>query len=120
VTDPYHRVDVRPSSRAVQVRLGDTVIAESASPMLLSETGLLNRWYLSPDDVRVPLTPTETRSVCPYKGEAHYWAATLPDGTEAPDVAWSYPEALPESMRVQGLLSFWGDDVTVLVDGEPA
>ncbi|MCW0216602.1 MAG: DUF427 domain-containing protein [Pseudonocardia sp.] len=120
LTDPYHRVDVRPSSSSVRVLLGDTVIAESSSPMLLSETGLPNRWYLSPDAVTVPLTPTRTRSVCPYKGEAHYWSATLPDGTEVTDVAWGYPETLPESSRVSGLLSFWGDDVTVLVDGRPA
>lgn len=44
--DPYHRVDTRQSSRHVRVRLGDRVLAESDRPVLLSETGLPNRWYL--------------------------------------------------------------------------
>jgi uncharacterized protein (DUF427 family) len=38
--DPYHRVDVRRSSRPVRVLLGDTVIAQTNAPLLLSETGL--------------------------------------------------------------------------------
>ncbi|NMH98136.1 DUF427 domain-containing protein [Pseudonocardia acidicola] len=120
LTDPYTRIDVRPTSRTVRVRSGDTVIAESTSPVVLSETGLPNRWYLSPDDVRVPLQPTDTRTHCPYKGEASYFSATLPDGRVLTDVAWSYPKPLPESSRIAGLLSFAHDGVEVLVDGRPA
>ncbi|WP_214368244.1 DUF427 domain-containing protein [Pseudonocardia sp. H11422] len=119
LTDPYTRIDVRPTSRRVQVRFGDTVIAESTAPVVLSETALPNRWYLSPDDVRVPLEPTATRTHCPYKGEASYVSARLPDGQVLTDVAWSYPTPLPESSRIAGLLSFAHDGVTVLVDGEP-
>ncbi len=120
LADPYTRVDVRPTSRTVQVRAGDVVLAESKAPYVLSETGLPNRWYLPREDVQVPLGPSETRSRCPYKGEARYWNATLPDGTVLADAAWEYPDPLPESSRVAGLLSFWGDGVQVLVDGEPA
>ena len=76
---------------------GDTVLAESRSPLVLSETGLPNRYYLAPEDVRVPLEPTSTRTHCPYKGDARYWTVRLPDGTELPDAAWGYPEPLPES-----------------------
>ena len=57
-------------SRHVRVLAGDTVVAESHHPLVLDETGLPARWYLSPDDVRVPLEPTATRTRCPYKGEA--------------------------------------------------
>ena len=34
LTDPYTRVDVRPTSRHVQVRAGDTVVAESRSTII--------------------------------------------------------------------------------------
>jgi uncharacterized protein (DUF427 family) len=115
LTDPYTRVDVRPTSSHVEVRHGDVVVAESDAPVVLSETGLPNRWYLPREAVQVPLRASNTRSRCPYKGEARYWTATLPDGTEVPDIAWEYPEPLPESSRVAGLLSFWGDDVRVAV-----
>jgi uncharacterized protein (DUF427 family) len=120
LTDPFTRVDIRPTSRHVRVLAGDVVVAESRSPLVLSETGLPNRWYLSPDDVRVPLAPTASRTRCPYKGEAHYWSLQLPDGREVVDAVWSYPEPLPESSRIAGKLSFLHDELTVLVDGEPA
>jgi uncharacterized protein (DUF427 family) len=114
LTDPYTRVDVRPTSRRVEVRHGAVVLASSDAPFVLSETGLPNRWYLPREAVQVPLRASDTRSHCPYKGEARYWTATLPDGTEVPDVAWEYPDPLPESARIAGLLSFWGDSVVVL------
>lgn len=119
LTDPYHRVDVRRSGRHVRVLVGDTLLAESRAPLVLSETGLPNRYYLSPDEVRLPLLPSATRTYCPYKGEASYWTARLPDGTEVADVAWSYPDPLPESARIAGRLGFLGAEVRLLVDGRP-
>ncbi|WP_344412449.1 DUF427 domain-containing protein [Pseudonocardia ailaonensis] len=116
LADPYTRIDVRPTSRHVVVRYKDVVLAESHSPAVLSETGLPNRWYLPREAVQVPLSASGTRSRCPYKGEARYWTATLPDGTQVADAAWEYETPLPESARVAGLLSFWGDDVEVVVD----
>ncbi|HET6259075.1 DUF427 domain-containing protein [Pseudonocardia sp.] len=118
LTDPYHRVDIRRSSRHVQVLAGDTVVAESNAPLMLAETGLPLRWYLSPDDVQVPLEPTATSTHCPYKGDASYWTARLPDGRELTDAVWGYPEPLPESARIGGRVSFLHDGLRVLVDGE--
>ncbi|MGH3585152.1 MAG: DUF427 domain-containing protein [Pseudonocardia sp.] len=120
LADPYTRIDVRPTSRHVQVLAGDIVVAESRDLLVLSETGLPQRWYLTPDDVRVPLEPTDTRTRCPYKGEARYWSVRLPDGRELTDAVWAYDDPLPESARIAGRLSFLHDDLTVLVDGEPA
>ncbi|WP_433559993.1 DUF427 domain-containing protein [Pseudonocardia xinjiangensis] len=120
LTDPYHRVDVRRSSRHVQVLAGDTVVAESHAPVALAETGLPLRWYLSPDDVLVPLEPTTTSTYCPYKGDASYWTVRLPDGRELTDAGWAYPEPFPESTGIGGRVSFLHDDLRVLVDGEPA
>jgi hypothetical protein len=51
-------------------RVNVTVLAESHRPLLLFETALPVRYYLPPDDVRVELVPSQTRSVCPYKGVA--------------------------------------------------
>jgi uncharacterized protein (DUF427 family) len=119
LADPFHRVDVRSTGQHVQVLAGDTVVAETRSPLVLSETGLPNRYYLTPEDVRVPLAPTATRTHCPYKGDAGYWSVRLPDGTELADAAWGYPEPLPESARIAGRVSFLHEGLRVLVDGEP-
>jgi uncharacterized protein (DUF427 family) len=116
--DPYHRVDVRRSSRHVQVYAGDALVAETRAPLLLSETGLPNRYYLDPADVTAELVPTDTSSVCAYKGEAAYWTVRLPDGREIVDAAWGYPKPLPESSAIAGRVSFLHDDLRTVVEGE--
>lgn len=68
--DPYKRVDVVPSSRAVRVEIDGALVAESRRPLVLFETSLPVRYYLPRDDVRVELVQSETRSVCAYKGVA--------------------------------------------------
>jgi uncharacterized protein (DUF427 family) len=121
LTDPFTRVDIRATSRDVRVQLADgTVVADSTDPVVLCETGLRDRFYLSPADLRVEIRPSATRTRCPYKGEASYWDVVLPDGTTLPDAAWSYPTPLPESTRIAGLLSFAHDALAVEVDGQPA
>lgn len=104
--DPFHRVDVRESSRLVRVMRGGDVIAESRQPRLLSETGLPNRWYLPAADVRPGLLQrSDTRTVCPYKGAATYWSVRAGDEVLA-DAAWSYPEPLEDALKVRDHVCF--------------
>jgi uncharacterized protein (DUF427 family) len=111
--DPYTRVDVLPSSRHVRVEVDGVTIAESASPRLLFETGLPVRYYLPKTHVRMDLlTPTDSVSHCPYKGQAAYWSV----GSHA-DLAWSYATPLPESQKIAGLVCFYNEKVDVYVDG---
>ena len=87
--DPYHRVDVLRSSRHVRVEVDGTVVAETDRPCRSFETGLRPRYYIPRADVRFDLlTPTDTRTTCPYKGVASYFAATI-DGEDHAD--WSGP-----------------------------
>jgi uncharacterized protein (DUF427 family) len=117
--DPYHRVDVRRSSRPVRVRLGDTVLAETTSPLLLSETGLPNRFYIPAADVRQDLLePSDTRTHCAYKGSASYWTVNA-DGRKLADAVWSYAQAEGDSAAIAGYQSFLHDDLTIEV-GDPA
>jgi uncharacterized protein (DUF427 family) len=117
--DPYHRVDVRRSSRPVRVLLGEEVLAETRRPLLLSETGLPNRFYLPAEDVRQDLLePSDTHTVCPYKGTASYWTVTAGD-RKLTDAVWSYPHAEGDAAAVSGYLSFLHDDLTVEV-GPPS
>jgi uncharacterized protein (DUF427 family) len=116
---PYTRVDILPTSRHVEVRLGDVVLADTTRAHALFETGLPTRWYVPRVDVRMDLlTDSDTITHCPYKGQASHYSARIGDETTA-DVAWSYPTPLPESERIAGLLAFYDTRVTVLVDDEP-
>jgi uncharacterized protein (DUF427 family) len=109
IPDPYHRIDVRHSSRHVRVTGPDgTVLADSTSPLLVSETSTADRFYVPRADVQVALTQTETRWTCPYKGHATYWSAP-----GAVDVAWSYDEPIAEAAEIAGHVSFAGEGVKV-------
>ena len=126
VRDPYHRVDARPSSRRVQVLAGDEVLAESDRPVLLFETGLPTRAYTPREDVRAELMPSETRTHCPYKGDASYWSVRRPDGEVLKDAVWSYQagDLLSDGpVAIADHVAFLHDDVEVRIlepDREPS
>jgi uncharacterized protein (DUF427 family) len=112
--DPYSRIDVLRSSRRVKVSVDGTVLAESARPTILFETGLPVRHYLPREDVRLDLlTPSETTSWCAYKGQAGYWSYG------SVDVAWTYEEPLREAAPVRDLICFFNERTDVEVDGRP-
>ena len=118
--DPYHRVDARRSSRGVRVLLGEDPIAESESFVMLSETGLPNRFYLPADDVRTELLRrSEKTSVCPYKGDAEYWSLEVDDRTLT-DAAFSYPRPLPDLPQIADQICLLHDELRIEIDGEPA
>jgi uncharacterized protein (DUF427 family) len=115
--DPYHRIDVRASDRHVRLSHRGIVLAESTRPWLLFETGGPPRYYLPAEDVRAELVPSDLHSRCPYKGLAFYWSLRA-GGELLPDLAWSYPDPLPEAVRVAGALALFDERLDLDVDGE--
>ena len=112
--DPYKRIDTIASSRAVQVRLGGRTVAESTRTHFLFETGLPVRYYLPREDVRMDLLrPSDSRTRCPYKGEAVYWSAEI-DGEMFEDIVWSYPDPIPECPKIRDLMCFYGENVDAI------
>lgn len=115
--DPFHRVDVRPTSRRVSVTANGEQVAATTHAMVLSETGLPNRIYVPLDDVREGLLqPSATRSRCAYKGEANYWSLTA-GGEQLTDAAFSYPEPLDGVERIAGYVCFLHESVETSVAG---
>jgi uncharacterized protein (DUF427 family) len=116
--DPFHRIDVRASSRKVRIERGGTLLAESSRPQLLFEAAFpMPRYYLPKDDVAVPLLPSDTHTACAYKGHATHWSVEL-GGRVVPDLAWSYEDPLSDAEQVRGLVSFYQERLDVTVDGE--
>ncbi|HEV8045282.1 MAG TPA: DUF427 domain-containing protein, partial [Rubrobacter sp.] len=115
--DPYHQVDVLESSRHVKVTVDGEVVAETERPKLLFKTGLPVRYYIPPEDVRTDLlVPSETHTVCPYKGVASYRSVSTGDEL-LEDLAWYYPEPLPKAAKVRDHLCFHGEKVETEVGG---
>ena len=123
--DTRKRVDVLPSDRHVRVEVATSgsgtdrvLVAESHRPHALFETTLPTRWYLPFEDVRTDLlVPSDVTTMCPYKGTASYWSLRIGDALHE-DIAWSYPEPVPECPRIAGLLCFFNERVDLTVDGE--
>jgi uncharacterized protein (DUF427 family) len=116
---PYHRVDALRSSRRVEIQVGGEVVAHSVRPVLLFETHLPTRYYLPFADVRTDcLEPSDTVTMCPFKGRARWWSVRA-GGVLVPDVAWSYPDPVPEQPAIRDLLCFFTERVDLVLDGVP-
>jgi uncharacterized protein (DUF427 family) len=112
--DPYHRIDVRRTSRPVRIEVDGEVVAETTAARLLYETQLPTRFYLPREDVRAELRPSARRTYCPFKGEASYWSLPGLD-----DIAWSYERPRPDAGAIAGLIAFWDHHrIDIYLDGE--
>jgi uncharacterized protein (DUF427 family) len=114
--DPFHRVDIRASSRNVEVALDGVTLASTTGAHLLYETMLPVRYYIPPSDVRLDLMKeSPKRTVCPYKGQASYWSN--PDSGQGANIAWSYDRRFRDAAQIHGLISFFNERVDLSVDG---
>jgi uncharacterized protein (DUF427 family) len=112
--DPYHRIDIRRTSRHLVVRAGDRVVADTNSPLVMYESGFAPRWYVPRADVvGEALTLVEPQTFCPYKGVASYYYI---DGIR--HAAWSYRAPFEAMAAIGDLVSFEPDKVEVTLDGE--
>lgn len=119
--NPYHRVDFIPSSRHVEVIVDGVKVAGTTSPLMVFETTLPTRYYIPAADVDMQyLTSVATQTHCPYKGDASYYNVVV-NGETYENIAWYYPEPIPEAPRLKGTIAFWPEKdkrIQVMVDGE--
>jgi uncharacterized protein (DUF427 family) len=111
--DPYHRIDIRRTSRHLVVRAGDQVVADTHAPLVLYESGFAPRWYVPRADIVDALEPVGGQTFCPYKGLASYYNVG-----DARAAAWSYRAPFQEVERIADMVSFYPEKVTVTIDGE--
>ena len=110
--DPYHRIDIRQTSRHLTVRHQDRLIADTTRPLALYESGFAPRWYVPRTDIdESALTPVDLQTFCPYKGICGYF-----DIGDAGRAAWSYVDPWTEVRRIAGHVSFEADKVDVFLD----
>ncbi|MFI2212325.1 DUF427 domain-containing protein [Streptomyces sp. NPDC020141] len=104
---PGHRITVERSDEHVRVVRDGRLLAESGRPLVLRETGCPVRYYLPAEDVRTELlTRSDTRTHCPFKGDAAYWSAPGAD-----DLVWAYPDPKPEVAAIRDHFCFYDTEV---------
>ena len=85
------------------------LLAASRSAVILREADLPMVFYFPRENVDPSaLTPTDTKTWCPYKGEAAYDAVL-----GAADKAWTYHDPFPAVGDVAGHTAFYPDAATV-------
>jgi uncharacterized protein (DUF427 family) len=63
--------------------------------------------YFPPDSVHSDFfRPSETHSVCPWKGTASYYDVEV-NGEKNPDAAWYYPDPKPAAAQIRDHVAFW-------------
>ena len=106
---PGHDISTTRHGTHVRIVHDEQVIAESDNAVDLHETGIPPRLYVPREDVRMDLlTPSNTTTHCPFKGDATYFNAP---GVQ--DVAWTYEQPIEGRNDITGHLSFFPDKVQV-------
>jgi uncharacterized protein (DUF427 family) len=63
--------------------------------------------YFPPEAVkREYLLPSETHTVCGWKGTASYYSLGV-DGKVNADAAWYYPDTKEAASKIRGYIAFW-------------
>jgi uncharacterized protein (DUF427 family) len=116
--DPYHRIELRDTSRLVTVALDGETLAESSNTVALFEASLPTRWYMRAEDVRAELVANpDVRTGCAYKGWASYDDVRVGQRLE-PVLAWHYQDPLEGMERIGGRICFFNERVDLSLDGE--
>ncbi|OAR03156.1 hypothetical protein LLEC1_06587, partial [Akanthomyces lecanii] len=116
--DPSKRIEVLPSSRAIEVRVDGTIVARSGFSVHLHEPRLPTRYYLPLGCVdQTLLRRSELVTKCPYKGDADYYDVVI-GGVEYPNIVWYYRYPALECAALAGMACFYNEKVDILLDGE--
>lgn len=79
-----------------------TVIAQSDRCVMVE-----GNHYFPRADVRAEhLVPSDTHTVCPWKGTASYYHVRVGEAVNR-DAAWYYPEPKPAAATIKDHLAFW-------------
>lgn len=63
--------------------------------------------YFPPDDVnRALLQPSQTHTICGWKGQASYYSVAV-NGDVNENAAWFYPSPKPAASRIKDYVAFW-------------
>ena len=80
----------------------EILIAESDDTIVVE-----NNHYFPPETIKTEyFKPSETHSICPWKGEASYFTIEA-GGKQNKDAAWYYPEASELAKNIENYVAFW-------------
>ncbi|MCV7216458.1 DUF427 domain-containing protein [Mycobacterium crocinum] len=113
-----HPITITPTAGRVQVRVNGALVADTRAALGLAESTYPVVQYIPLGDVDpAVLSCTDTRTYCPYKGEASYYSVNA-GGTTVEDAIWTYEEPYPAVAAIAGHVAFYPNkaDISVAPD----
>lgn len=83
-------------------RWNDEIIAESDETQIVEGNHYFPLASVHPQFLR----PSDTTSVCPWKGTANYYTLHV-DGSDNPDAAWYYAAPKEKAAQIKDHVAFW-------------
>ncbi len=106
-------ITIRPAEGIWVLRAGGAIIGETRNAVELIEGSNPPVVYFPREDIAMAfLEPSETRSVCPHKGEAVYFSVQT-KSVLIEDAGWSYESPKEGLEQIAGHLAFYPDKATV-------
>ena len=104
----------------IRIEFNGEIIADTVRAIRNLQTGIPPVYYIPRGDIWTDrLKVSERHSHCRFKGDADYWTVQVGDRT-ASNIAWSYPDPLPEAIGIKDYVAFYAHAVEATVDGERA
>ncbi len=80
----------------------NTAIAESDKTVVVEG----NNYFPADSITKEYFQPSETHTICPWKGEASYYDVVV-NGEVNKDAAWYYPEPKDAAAEIKDHVAFW-------------
>ncbi|PUB18839.1 DUF427 domain-containing protein [Yoonia sediminilitoris] len=106
-------IKIRPAGGNWTIRAGGAVLGESTNALELIEGDYPPVIYFPRADIAMAfLEPSDTKSTCPYKGDASYFSIVAKSGP-IKDAVWSYEDPAEAVSQIKDHLAFYTSKVAV-------
>ncbi|MCO6386071.1 DUF427 domain-containing protein [Aliihoeflea sp. 40Bstr573] len=114
--DPDHTITIAPHPGSVTVKFGEVVIASTRNALELREATYPPVLYIPFADIYFEhLIASDTKTRCPFKGDAAYWSVSG-QGEGEPDVMWTYAHPYDEVAAIKDHAAFYPNKVSIDAD----
>ena len=106
-------VRLEPAKR-IQIRAGETPIADTTRGYIVHEGGLPPRYYVPREDMKAEIADGQGGARCPWKGLWKHLDVTS-DGHRIANAAWTYYDPTPVCESIRDFIAFYPDKVEITV-----
>lgn len=115
IPGPDHPITLTPAGERVRVTVAGRTIADTAKAVTLQEASYPAVHYIPLADVDpAVLRRTDSRTYCPYKGDASYYSVVT-DDAELTDAVWTYEDPYDAVAEIAQHVAFYPARVEISV-----